>query len=410
MISPAILQQAFYNVIANKRRTLFVLFLIGISVCALLLMNAFVNRVYWGVRESVVRSQTGHLQIMSKKYDLMRNVESSQTLFEPNATLLNEISKISNVLTVTRRVEFKGLIGNNNQSTVFTGVGVEPREDAAISSFDRITDGRMLSSFDQWRIVVGNGLAHGLTAAPGDSVIVTTVMPQGGLNAADFEIVGVTQSDSADYDQHIMKIPLGVAQKLLNTTNTSKIVLLLDSTDKTAEVKQEIQKVLDRFAPDLRVKDWRELNPQYDKIVALYSRIFGFMALALVLVSILSIGNVMSMSFLERIREFSVMRTIGMRKSTLVSMLMAEGASLALLASIVGILLAWLITWGIGLVGGIPMPPPPGSNRGFSLLLTLSLPSVWQVLLASIFVGITACVFVAWRAVHLQPAQGLRHA
>jgi len=204
-------------------------------------------------------------------------------------------------------------------------------------------------------------------------------------------VVGITQSDSSDYDQHIMKIPLVVAQKLLNTTSASKVVLLLDSTDKTAEVKQAVQKILNRSAPDLIVKDWRELNPQYDKIVALYSRIFGFMAFALVLVSILSIGNVMSMSFLERIREFSVMRTIGMRKSTLVSMLMAEGASLALLASIVGILIAWLITWGIGLAGGIPMPPPPGSNRGFSLLLELSLPGVWRVLWASIR-GVRAAV------------------
>lgn len=410
MISPTIIQQAFNNVTANKRRTIFVLFLIGISVCALLLMNAFVKRVYWGVRESVVRSQTGHLQIMSKKYDLLRDVESSQTLFEPNETLLSELSKIPGVLIVTRRVEFKGLIGKNNQSTVFTGVGVEPREDSTISSFDRVIDGRALSSVDQWRIVVGNGLAQGLSATPGDSLIVTTVMPQGGLNAADFEVVGITQSDSADYDQHIMKIPMAVAQKLLNTTNTTKIVLLLDSTDKTAEVKQEIQKVLDRLAPELMVKDWRELNPQYDKIVALYSRIFGFMAFALVLVSILSIGNVMSMSFLERIREFSVMRTIGMRKFTLVGMLMAEGASLALLASIVGIAIAWLITWGIGFIGGIPMPPPPGSNRGFALVLELNMSGVWQVLWASIFVGVAACVLVAWRAVNLQPAQGLRHA
>ena len=410
MISPAIFQQAFHNVTANKRRTIFVLFLIGISVCALLLMNAFVKRVYWGVRESVVRSQTGHLQIMSKKYDQLRNVESSQTLFDPNETLLGELSKIPGVMIVTRRVEFKGLIGNGSQSTVFTGVGVEPREDSTISSFDRVINGRALSSVDQWNIAVGSGLAQGLSVVPGNSVIVTTVMPQGGLNAADFEVVGITQSDSSDYDQHIMKIPLVVAQKLLNTTSASKVVLLLDSTDKTAEVKQAVQKILNRSAPDLIVKDWRELNPQYDKIVALYSRIFGFMAFALVLVSILSIGNVMSMSFLERIREFSVMRTIGMRKSTLVSMLMAEGASLALLASIVGILIAWLITWGIGLAGGIPMPPPPGSNRGFSLLLELSLPGVWQVLWASIFVRIAACVLVAWRAVHLQPAQGLRHA
>jgi putative ABC transport system permease protein len=401
---------ALRNVSANKRRSLFVVCLIGISVCALLVMDAFVSRVYWGVRESVVRSQTGHLQVMSKHYDTLRGVDSNQLLFANSDALLSKLGAIPGVVEATRRVEFKGLIGYKGQSMVFGGVGVEPRADNVISSFDRVIDGRGLVSADQWKAAIGQGMGQGLGAVPGDSLIVTTVMPQGGLNAADFEVSGITQSDSSDYDQHMLKVPLATAQRLLNTKGVSKLVLLLDATDATADVKRQVQAVLERDAPDLIVKDWRELNPQYDKIVALYSRIFGFVAGALVLLSTLSIGNVMSMSFLERIREFSVMRAIGLRKPSLVTLLLTEGSSLALLACVAGVALALGLSWVMAATGGIPMPPPPGSNRGFPLVLQISPISIGVLLCGSVLVGVLSCVLVAWRAIRLQPAMGLRHA
>ena len=48
-----LLNFALRNVAANKRRSLFVIVLIGISVCALLVMDAFVTRVYWGVASTI---------------------------------------------------------------------------------------------------------------------------------------------------------------------------------------------------------------------------------------------------------------------------------------------------------------------------------------------------------------------
>jgi putative ABC transport system permease protein len=402
--------QAIVNVTANKRRTIFVICLIGISTCSLLLMDAFVTRVYWGVRESVVRSQTGHLQIMSRRYDLLKGIDSNKTLFEVDDQLLARLKALPHVVAVTRRIDFKGLVGNQEQSTVFSGVGVEPREDAVVSSFDRIVSGRSLQGMDQWHMVAGYGIAQGLNLSPGQSVVVTTVMPQGGLNASDFEITGIAQSDSSDYDQHMLKVPLSAAQRLLNTDRISKIVILLDKTEATLEVRDQIQKLVQKNSRELTVKDWHELNPQYDKIVALYTRIFGFIAFALVLLSALSIGNVMSLSFLERIREFSVMRAIGMRKSTLVALLMTEGATLALFASLAGIAAAWMVTVVIIMVGGIQMPPPPGSNRGFSLLLHIDAETALYALLVAMLVGLASCVLVAVRALYLRPAHGLRHA
>jgi putative ABC transport system permease protein len=404
-----LLKFAIRNVIANKRRSLFVMILIGICVCVLLVMDAFISRVYWGVRESVVHSQTGHLQILNKKYAQLSGVDSNQLLFTGSDQLITKLIENSDVIEVSRRIDFKGLVGLGSQSMVFVGLGVEPKSDNVISSFDRVILGRRMVSADKWKVVIGQGMSQGLAATPGSTLIVTTVMPQGGLNAADFEVSGVTQSDSSEYDQHMLKVSLSDAQKLLNTQKVSKIVLLLSSTDVTAQVKASVQTLLEKDFPDLMVMDWRELNPQYDKIVGLYSRIFGFVASVLILLSTLSIGNVMSMSFMERVREFSVMRSIGLNKFSLVGMLLSEGATLALIACCLGVLAALCIGWILIAMGGIPMPPPPGSDRGFSMILHISKISVVAVMIGSVLVGAIASALVAWRAIGLQPALGLRH-
>jgi len=346
---------------------------------------------------------------MSNKYAELEGVDTNQLLFSGDDELAAKLRAIPGVIELSRRIDFKGLVGLDGQTMVFSGAGVDPLSDNIISSFDKLISGRRLASSDQWQVLIGHGMAQGLAAAPGSSLIVTTVMPQGGLNAADFEVCGITQSDSSDYDKYMLKVPLSVAQKLLNTRKISKIVLLLDSTEITAQVKKQVQAMLAKDAPDLVIRDWRELNPQYDKIVDLYSRIFGFMAGSLILLSLLSIGNVMSMSFLERIREFSVMRAIGLGKFSLTGILLAEGILLALIACGAGVLMSLCLGWGVSATGGISMPPPPGSERGFPMMLHVDSTSIAVVLAGSVLVGMFSCALVAWRAARLHPALGLRH-
>src|SRR5438067_8305 len=60
---------ALRNVFRNRRRTLITLAAMGFGAAAIIVFGGFVHSIYYGVRESTIRSQVGHIQIYRKAYD-----------------------------------------------------------------------------------------------------------------------------------------------------------------------------------------------------------------------------------------------------------------------------------------------------------------------------------------------------
>jgi len=57
---------ALRNVFRNRRRTLITLAAMGFGAAAIIVFGGFVHSIYYGVRESTIRSQVGHIQIYRK--------------------------------------------------------------------------------------------------------------------------------------------------------------------------------------------------------------------------------------------------------------------------------------------------------------------------------------------------------
>ena len=55
------LKLAIRNVFRNRRRTLITLAAMGFGAAAIIVFGGFVHSIYFGVRESTIRSQVGHL-------------------------------------------------------------------------------------------------------------------------------------------------------------------------------------------------------------------------------------------------------------------------------------------------------------------------------------------------------------
>ena len=51
------LKLALRNVFRNRRRTLITVAAMGFGAAAIIVFGGFVNAIYWGVRESTIRSQ-----------------------------------------------------------------------------------------------------------------------------------------------------------------------------------------------------------------------------------------------------------------------------------------------------------------------------------------------------------------
>ena len=75
------------------------------------------------------------------------------------------------------------------------------------------------------------------------------------------------------------------------------------------------------------------------------------------------------------------LRAIGAPRLKLVQMVLIEGTLIGLFGAIAGLALAALIAWGVTLVGGIPMPPPPSMSEGYQAFFQITSQTVLQALL-----------------------------
>jgi putative ABC transport system permease protein len=121
----------------------------------------------------------------------------------------------------------------------------------------------------------------------------------------------------------------------------------------------------------------------------------------------LSVANSIKMSVFERVGEFGTMMALGNRRGQVFRLVLLESALLGVVGAVLGLLLGVAFALLISAVG-IPMPPPPNANIGYTALVRV----VPAVLFGALAVGFIATVLAAaWsgvRVARIPIAQALR--
>ena len=236
--------------------------------------------------------------------------------------------------------------------------------------------------------VVGEGVAKSLGLKIGDRVTVVMTLAAGAVNTLDFELVGIFQSFSKEFDARAVRIPLAAAKTLMDTHGVHLLVLQLKDTSASktslAAVNQQLAK------RGFEAKAWFALSDFYEKTVELYDRQFGVLRLIILIMVLLSVINSVNMTLFERTREFGTMRAIGDRSGWIFRLIMVESFWLGLIGGILGMLLGCLAAMAISAIG-IPMPPPPNANLGYTALIRLDSDAV----LIAGCIGFVACILAA---------------
>lgn len=400
----------FKNLFRNRRRAAFATAIITISCVSIVLFAAFVESIFWGVRESVIHSQTGHLQIFHKDYLANKVVSPFAYLIDKPEVVQRIAQDMPEVRVVTPRLHFSGIVGNGDASAVFMGVGVDPELEPLISTFSRIVKGSDLDQAETDGALLGQGLGKAIGAKPGDTLILMSRTEGGGLNGVDANARGLFQTDSSEYDERGAKIPLALAQRLLQTEGVSSLAVLLSNTDLTDTVAARLQARFDEAKLPLEIRTWHQLNPAYDKIVDLYQRIFFFLTAVVTAVVVVSVTNTMMLSVMERIRELGIMRAIGIRSGGIANMLLVEGALLGVVGAVLGVATATaMIEFSNRVLGGIKMPPPPGSSRAFALILPVNPTVDVVIVVTAVFVAALATLPPAIKAARLNVSNAINH-
>jgi putative ABC transport system permease protein len=379
---------ALRNVVRQKIHTAMTLAAIVSGVAGLIVAGGWVNDIFVQLSEALIHSQSGHLQVYKAGFFAEGSRAPEKYLIRDPNTVKQRITAEAGIDNVMARLNFSGLLNNGRSDLPIIGEGVEAEQEAVLGSSVSIIAGRQLNDKDAFGIVLGHGVARGLKLKPGDHVTLLANALEGALNSLDFEVIGIFQSFSNDYDARAIKIPLAAAQELLGTQSVNALVISLKKTEDTDRVAAWLKEQLG--ASGLEVKTWVELNDFYEKTVELYKGQFGVLQLIILVMVLLSVANSVNMSIFERVGEFGTMMAIGNRSSQVFWLIVVENIFLGVIGSSLGLGLGVALALIISAIG-IPMPPPPNANVGYMAHIQI-IPSV---LLMSCAIGIGATILAA---------------
>lgn len=379
---------ALRNVLRHKARTGMTLLAIIAGVVGLILSGGFVHDIFTQLGEALIHSQSGHIQLARAGYFEHGARSPEKYLIAQPEPIRKEISALPGVEDVMGRIYFAGLLNNGHSDLPIVGEGVEASREARLGSGMVISAGRRLEDKDQHGMVVGHGLARALKLKPGDWATLVMNTADGALNSLDFQVVGVFQTFSRDYDARAVRIPLTAAQDLLATHGVNTMVVSLQHTRDTAPIAAALAK---KYAgAGLEVKTWLELNDFYAKTVKMYDVQFGVLRIIILLMVLLSVVNSVNMSVYERVGEFGTMMALGNRSRKVFALIIAENTLIGLAGATIGVAVGIVLALVISAIG-IPMPPPPNADLSYTAHIRV----VPSVVAGAFAVGLVATVLAA---------------
>lgn len=397
---------ALRNVFRQRVRSAATLAAIGLGVAGLILAGGFVQDIFFQLGEAVIHSQSGHIQISRLGYREGRVRSPEAFLIDQPDQLKRSLLTEHGVHQVLERLSFTGVINNGKRDLGIIGEGVEPDAEAELGTYLRYVEGRALKNSDADGIVLGQGVAKSLGLKAGDRANLVISLPEGAVNTLDFEVVGVFQSFSKDFDARAVRIPLAAARTLMDNTSAHVLVVVLDKTEDTDLILGRLSARLG--GNEYELVSWRSLSDFYEKTIKLYDRQFGVLRLIILLMVLLSVANSVNMTLFERTREFGTMLAIGDRPGTVFQLVVTENALIGLIGAGFGIAVGCAAALAISAIG-IPMPPPPNSNLNYTAFIRLVPLDVLVAGTVGFAAALLAALTPAWRVSRMKVVDALRH-
>ena len=402
----------FRSLFRQKRRTAITLLVITFGIGCLLLAEGHSLYINWGLRESTIHSETGHLQIFDKNYFEKEEDTVLQFGLENYENLRNDLMQFQDVKLVLARIDMMGLISNGDKSVACFGQAVEPKKEKEMRQLFRmrtsIYDSLIARESEVEIIALGNGLAKSLNAKIGDYLTLMATTSDGALNALDLKFVGTFSGFSPEYDERAIVIPLEAAQILLNTPKVKKLLVALDQTEQTDLYSQKISALATEKGYPIAIKKWQEQAVYYNRVKVFYNQMIGFLSLVLFIIVFFSTANTIVMSIVERTTEIGTLLSMGTSKWQTLKMFFFEGLFIGILGGIFALIFAFIVSAIINSFN-ILLPPAPGMTDGYPLSIRNDISLYFRIFISTIVVAIVSTIMPALKVTKMKIVDALGH-
>jgi ABC-type lipoprotein release transport system permease subunit len=305
------------------------------------------------------------------------------------------------------------------------------RRDAAIHKLTKKLYPTLPAKASFWKklvadkeIVLGKGLAATLKAKVGQPLAVITQALDGSAGNDRFTIVAIAESGNEELDHSLCILTLEAMRELLVMKGRShQLILRLNKAEHhqivglTKALRKELASELSlhpgtrKQGKTFEVFSWNEVSPELYELIKIDEAGGYITIIILFMLVVFGILNTLLMSVMERIREFGLLQSLGLKSRRLMLLVVSEGMFLALVSTIVGF--AFSIPTILYLYSTqVPLGEPMRMG-GITFQMTLTANLTWfGVFFSATMVFVTTflvSLFPAWKVRSLRPAEALRY-
>ena len=405
------LQLAWRNIWRNPKRTAVIMTAIIIGVWSMIFLGALMRGISDGMVRNGIATLTGHIQIHHTGYRDDPVIENSMTDPEVVKTVLRKT--LPDGAQWTSRVRVNAVASNARHTAGVTFVGIDPAQEAGISFIGKaVTEGRYLRDDDKNGIVVGRALVDKFETRLGRKIIMMSQDTDREVASRAFRIVGIFKAEMQATEKQFVFVTKEAAQHMLKLKNgISEVSVILPDQKEVRHAADNVSAALP--LADYEVQTWRELLPLITAILQIYD---GFMYIWFVVVFIamgFGIVNTTLMAVFERIREFGLFKSLGMKPMWIIKEVLAESFFILLIGTAIGNILSFLSAFALS-GNGIDLSAL-ASGLEYAGMSRIIYPAIYShdVIIANLVVfilGLLVSVYPAVKAARFTPVEALTHA
>lgn len=244
--------------------------------------------------------------------------------------------------------------------------------------------------------------------------VASTLFPDGSdplgqtirISGQSFTIIGLTVSKGGTGFQNqddIIYVPLSTAQKqLFGIDYVNSIALEAKSPDMMIDAENQVgylllarHKLSDPTQADFSIFSQQDILNTASQTTGSFTSLLSGIAAISLLVGGIGIMNIMLVTVTERTREIGLRKALGAKKKIIISQFLLESVILTSVGGVLGMVLGIIVSFIISSLSGAPF--------------VISLSAILLAIVVSGGIGIVFGWYPAQRAANLQPIEALRY-